>query len=186
MDSRPNACNDGLSVTKSKRWNWILNLALAALTIWAIWRAAPTAWEHWKVQGSIAPVIHVLDYDGATVSIPLKGDEPAVVVFWASWCGPCKVELERYREAVEANEIDPSKLYAVSMGEPLETVRQVAHARNYPFRVYADPAHHAASLFDVNATPTVIHLDADREINWITSGVSPTLIWRARRHIPIQ
>lgn len=169
--------------THRRKWGWALNLLILLLSIWAIWRSAPTWWHHWKLQGTVASALHVLDYEGRTVSIPLAEDQPAILVFWASWCAPCKVELERYRSAVDANEIDPSKLYAISIGEPLETVQRIAHERNYPFRVYADPAHHASAPFNVIATPTVVHLDADRTIDWITSGLSPTLIWRARRHL---
>jgi len=41
-------------------------------------------------QGDIAPPFKAVDFDGKPVDFPLAGGKPAIVVFWATWCGYCK------------------------------------------------------------------------------------------------
>jgi thiol-disulfide isomerase/thioredoxin len=42
-------------------------------------------------QGDSAPPFKGVDFDGRAVDFPaLAGGKPAIVVFWATWCGYCK------------------------------------------------------------------------------------------------
>ena len=42
-------------------------------------------------QGDVAPPFKAVDFDGRPVEFPaVAGGKPAVVVFWATWCGYCK------------------------------------------------------------------------------------------------
>jgi thiol-disulfide isomerase/thioredoxin len=42
-------------------------------------------------QGDVAPPFKAVDFDGKPVEFPaVAGGKPAVVVFWATWCGYCK------------------------------------------------------------------------------------------------
>jgi len=42
-------------------------------------------------QGDSAPPFSAVDFDGRAVEFPaVAGGKPAVVVFWATWCGYCK------------------------------------------------------------------------------------------------
>lgn len=156
-------------------------LALAAIAYLLVTRV-PGWIEHWKLKDKAVPQMSLLDLAGKTVPFPPPGPS-WVVVFWATWCGPCGVELDRLKDAVVENRLDPQRILAVSVGESRQVVDQVVQERSYPFQIFLDPTGDVADFFEIHATPTVVLIDSNHRIQWISSGLSPTLIWRAERHL---
>ena len=48
-----------------------------------------------------APDFTVYDLDGNPVSLSDYFGKPIVLNFWASWCGPCKMELPDFQETYD-------------------------------------------------------------------------------------
>lgn len=172
-----------MSLKKKKRrsvWDY---LAIVIL-IYIVVSRGPTWLEQWQMQKQpfSSEEMSVFDLQQNKVAFP-SGKGPWIVVFWATWCGPCTVELNRLKEAAEDGSIDPKRVLAVSVHEPYEDVRRAIEERQYPFQIFIDREGQTADQFNVQVTPTVVLIDADQKINWITSGVSPTLIWRSKRHL---
>ena len=54
-------------------------------------------------QGDVAPPFKAVDFAGRPVEFPaVAGGKPAVVVFWATWCGYCKAFMP-YLKNIEAD-----------------------------------------------------------------------------------
>lgn len=109
--------------------------------------------------------------------------QPTILVFWATWCPPCKVELARLQRLVSGGSIPAKSVIAVSIGEEHSLVEKVAKERGYTFEVALDPSGEVASKYAIEGTPTVLLRNGDGTISWRTSGVSPTLELRVMKFV---
>jgi thiol-disulfide isomerase/thioredoxin len=107
-----------------------------------------------------------------------KSNEKSVVIFWATWCGPCSVELNRINNAIIKKEIDPRYVYAVNMGEDPDLVKRELSKRKYKFQSYYESKGDLISQLKVEVTPTVAFIDERKTLRWLSSGISPSLIYR--------
>lgn len=172
------AKNFWLWMRRRSAWDW---LAVGAF-IWILATRVPSWLEAWQFEGEAAPLVTLTDLKGQAAPFPPVFGK-WVAVFWTTWCGPCKVELDRLRDAAENGEIDPTRVLAVSVGEDAKTVKEAARERNYKFTILLDEQGRLASRLKVAVTPTVLFLEPDNQISWMTSGLSPTLVWRSKRHL---
>ena len=120
--------------------------------------------------------------DGSSI---LSADlsKPSVLVFWATWCPPCKVELARLQRLVAGGSIPASSVIAVSIGEDRAVVEQTVKERGYTFDVALDPSGEVSNKYVVAGTPTVLLRNADGTIAWRSSGVSPSLELRVLKFL---
>lgn len=155
--------------------NLLLALALGYLVV----TRAPGMLENFNREGTaFAEPIRLQTVEGALVSVP--ADRKLLVIVWATWCGPCEVELSRVAKLVEAGTLGRDDVLAVSTGEPAELVRQAVLERGYDFPVAADPLGLLAEALGLRGTPTSVLFAESGRIDWLSTGLSPSLEWRVR------
>lgn len=124
------------------------------------------------------PPIRVAGGEGERLTFRriLEG-KPAVVVFWARWCGPCVAGIP---EVVRlAGLVQPLGVRVVSIstddkpGPEMEAWLQ-QHLVTYP--VYYDLDQEAAGVLGVNTIPAVFVVDADGLVRFEDSSIAA--VWR--------
>lgn len=152
----------------------VLNIIFTVVILALLATKIPGIYANFKSEGGQAPEFSLLTNSGLTFdSKDLHAKK--VLVFWATWCPPCELELSRINGLVIEKRISAEDVLAVSMGEEKALVDKVTAERGYQFPVGYDFSGEVAQKFGVQGTPTVVFLNADRTINWFSVGLSPLL-----------
>lgn len=115
---------------------------------------------------NLAPNFTVYDLDGNEINLTDFFGKPIIVNFWASWCGPCKMEMPDFNEAY-ANYKDEIEFLMINMTdgsrETVEKASSFIAELGYTFPVYYDTEYSAAITYSVTSLPTTYFINAEGE-----------------------
>ena len=121
-------------------------------------------------EGSLkkVPGVQLVDMEGNPVSTDELGFEgPVVISFWATWCSPCKRELNAINELyIDWQEETGVNLVAVSIDDEKtkNSVSVYANGRGWEYLVLLDPNGDFKRAMGVNNVPHTFLLDKDGNI----------------------
>ena len=109
---------------------------------------------------NIAPDFTLLDMDGNEVTLASFFGKPIILNFWASWCGPCKMEMPEIQKFYDkyGQEIH---FLLVSVDSSLETAKAFIEGESYTFPVYYDATSVGAYTYGASSIPLTYFIDAE-------------------------
>ncbi len=137
--------------------------AIAAFTVFITWQAKRLETtldglsETAVMVNRQAPSFSLPSLSGGQVALANYRGEKVVVSFWASWCGPCRMEMPELRSFYDEYHTANAKfeILAISLDDNRADPAKFAAAEKLPFPILLDLAHRAADAYGANAIPTL-------------------------------
>ncbi len=124
------------------------------------------------------PSINVKTLEGKTVNIQdYVGDgQITVISFWATWCSPCKRELDAISEIYEEwQEEYGMKLLAVTIDDArsMAKVPALVETKGWEFTILADSKRELQKALNFQTVPQTFLVDGEGNIVYTHTGYNP-------------
>ena len=119
--------------------------------------------------GDVAPDFTVEMLDGSTVTLSALQGKPTLLIFWATWCPPCRLELSKLQEHIIDRYGDKINVLPISRGEERATVEDYISNMGYTFAIGLDGDQSIYNNYATNYIPRCFVIDANGKV--LYSGV---------------
>jgi thiol-disulfide isomerase/thioredoxin len=135
--------------------------------------------------GTQMPAFTLPDRAGNPVTF---GEGPPVakltmINFWATWCGPCRLEMPGFEKLYAAKQKEGFLILAINEDEKASDLEAYLKAKPVSFPVLVDRDSALAKRFGVRAYPTTILVDGDGRIVKVIEGLDPYLEFVVEGHL---
>ena len=133
-----------------------------------------------EAKGSEAPDFTVYDLEGNAYKLSDFRGKPVLLNFWASWCGPCQMEMPDFQKFYETHG-DKVNFVIVNLTdgqqETVESASAFIAEKGYTFPVYYDTDIEAAMKYGVSAVPVSYFIDAEGYfVAWAQGALSADML----------
>jgi cytochrome c biogenesis protein CcmG/thiol:disulfide interchange protein DsbE len=139
--------------------------------------------EQIPAPGRPAPDFQLQSLDGQTFSLKGLRGSPIMLNFWATWCGPCRLEIPFIQEIYEDKEFSEQGLVilAINLGESPAQVKQFVADNGLSFTVLLDTNLDVAKMYNASRIPLTYFVDKNGIIKDMEVGAfvkKADLEWR--------
>jgi peroxiredoxin len=167
---------------------------LAAFTIFITWRAktleaALRDRGESELLNKAAPAFELPALDGQRIALAdYHGKKKLVVSFWASWCGPCRMEMPVLRQFYEQQrkKSDSFEILAISIDDERAPAEAFATEMKLPFPVLLDLTNKTARAYEVDAIPTLFVIDENGKVIYAHTGFEFGLEFLLAHHLGLK
>ncbi len=157
-------------------------LALALITTVSLLtsgRATPTGQSTTTLPnalvGQSVAGFHVAGLDGAQIGAPYAAGHPTVLIFFASWCGPCQAEMPKVSAYLRSHHEGPVQVIGVDTNDQRASALQFVHRVGATFPIVFDANTNVSNgIFQLQALPDTVFVNAKGVVTQIYIGAIPT------------
>ncbi len=149
----------------------VVALAIAGLTVPVVMRvsraddsAPPSAKGCSAPQGKANLNFKLKDMNGATVNLADYKGKVVLLNFWATWCGPCKVEIPEFIRAYAEHKDKGFAILGVSIDDTAEQLRDFAAKWNMNYPVLLLQEDFEEAYGPLYAVPVSVFIDRSGSI----------------------
>jgi len=122
-------------------------------------------------EGNLAPDFEFSSFDGERMRLSQLRGRPVLLNFWATWCGPCRVELPDMQELLRRHEAQGLAIVAMNNGESFKSADRFLRKLNVRLTAFGyDPRQDVARRYAVQGLPTSYFIDAQGIIVKVVAG----------------
>jgi thiol-disulfide isomerase/thioredoxin len=112
--------------------------------------------------------------EGELTSLSDFRGQPVIINFWATWCGPCKMEMP-YLQQIYDEWQDELVLLAINLGEGADEAAGFVESYDLSFPVLLDPYYEVGLCYFPEYIPMTFFIDEDGIIQDIRVGAFTSL-----------
>ena len=139
-------------------------LALAALTV------AGAAASAAITPSAGAPDFTLPSLGGPNLRLQEQRGQVVMVNFWATWCGPCRVEMPHLSRLYDKYRGSGFVVFAVNIDEDPRKAASVAAQLGMRFPVLLDTDKKVSRMYDLSTMPSTILIDRDGRVRYVHRG----------------
>lgn len=134
--------------------------------------------------GSPAPDFRLMDLHGKAVSLSDYRGKVVLLNFWATWCGPCKIEMPGMEALYRSMHSKGLEILAVSVDQQGEAVtRPFQEALGLSFPILHDLDYQVGLTYGARTLPMTFAIDRQGVIRQLVYGARDWNSPEARRRI---
>lgn len=124
------------------------------------------------------PSAEIKTLDGATINLQdfAQNGKPTIISLWATWCAPCKKELDAIAEVYEDWQADYNvEVVAISIDtrRQLAKVKPMVETKGWPFQILSDANNTLTNVLNYQTIPQTYLVDENGEIVYSHNGYLP-------------
>lgn len=99
-----------------------------------------------------------------------ESGQPVILNYWASWCGPCRIETPELQSA-SLKFKNQVAILGINQGESAETVSEFALSYGLTYPLLVDEDNTVNRDYGINSLPTTIFIDRQGVVREVFIGI---------------
>lgn len=121
----------------------------------------------YELLGQPAPDFTLESSKGGYVRLADQRGKVVMLNFWASWCGPCRMEMPLIDSMYKRYDPAGFILYGVNVEEDNTDAKRLLQDLGVTFPALFDTQNQASTLYKIDAIPTTVMIDRNGNIRFV-------------------